>query len=140
MAKTITVVALSRVIADLQRQRDQHGAAIAQIDQAFARFGVKPGALRRPARPKGSGRVKESNGRRKRRKFSKTADQFVLGLLKGGRKLSTRDINVRWKRGRRGGSADNTLMKLVKDKQIQREAIKDAHGSNYSLVTKKSSK
>ena len=129
---------MSRVIADLHRQRDQFVAAIAEIDEAFARFGVKPGARRRPGRPKGSGR--KTNGRRKRRKFSKTADQFVLGLLTGGRKLSTRDINIRWKRGRRGGSADNTLMKLVKDKQIRREAIKDAHGSNYSLVTKKSSK
>ena len=70
---------LSRIIADLQRQRDRHTAAIAEIDAAFATFGVKPGKKRGPGRPKGTGTKKP--GRKKRGRFGKTADQFVLDLL-----------------------------------------------------------
>ena len=141
MAESSTPASLDRVIRQLQKQRDGHVAAIADIDQAFARFGIKPGRgrgkKRGPGRPVGSGKKKTSKKvakKRKRGRFKQTADKFVLGLLTGGKQLSTRDINNRWKRARRGGSADKTLLKLVKDKQLKREKNTAGRGSNYSLA------
>lgn len=133
MAKSTAASDLSRVVADLQRQRDRHVAAIAEIDAAFARFGVKPGAKRGPGRPKGTGAKSKTS--KKRGRYGKTADQFVLDLLKMNKTLTTREINVRWKRAGRGGSADNILMTLTKGKQIKRENIKGARGSNYTIAS-----
>jgi hypothetical protein len=133
MATPTTTNELSRVIANLQKQRDQHVAAITEIDAAFARFGVTASAKRGPGRPKGKGA--KPKGSKKRGRFNKTADEFVLDLLKKNKTLTTREINIRWKHAGRGGSADNILMALTKGKQITRKNIKDARGSNYSLAT-----
>ena len=123
---------LARTIANLQKQRDQHAAAIAEIDDAFAKFGVKPGGKRGPGRPKGSGA--KPKGQKKRGRFAKTAEQFVLDLIKKNKQLTTREINVRWNRTGRGGAADNTLYELTKDKLVKRDKIKGGLGSNYSLA------
>ena len=133
MATPTTTNELSRVIANLQKQRDQHVAAITEIDAAFARFGVTASAKRGPGRPKGKGA--KPKGSRKRGRFNKKADEFVLDLLKKNKTLTTREVNIRWKRAGRGGSADNILMALTKGKQITRKNIKGARGSNYSLAT-----
>lgn len=135
---TISANDLARTIAQLQKQRDQHAAAIAEIDAAFATFGVKSGGKRGAGRPKSDGA--KPKGKRKRGRFAKTADQFTLDLLKKNKRLTTRQINVKWKQAGRGGSADNVLMTLTKEKQIKRENIKGARGSNYSLATGASKK
>ena len=123
---------LAKTVQQLQKQRDQHSAAIAAIDAAFAQYGAKPGGKRGPGRPKGSGA--KAKGQKKRGRFAKTAEQFVLDLIKKNKQLTTREINVRWNRTGRGGAADNTLYKLTKDKQIKREPIKGALGSHYSVA------
>ena len=148
---------LASVIKRLQAQRQQHVEAIAEIDEMFGAYGIKTttrkrrGRRRGPGRPKGSvskkkakRKVGKKRGRKKgvkkvakkkgRRSFSKTAEQFLLDLLKGRKALTTAEINAKWKQAKRGGSADSTLMKLVNDKKLKREKIKGGKGSTYRLA------
>ena len=153
MAKSPTPIQLARVIDQLQSDRQRHLDAIAEIDELFGQHGIKTGTRKRrrgPGRPKGSKKkakkkVAKKRGRKKggkkkarkatkkkgRRSFSKTAEQFLLDLLKRGKVMTTGEINVKWKQAKRGGTADNTLMKLVNDKKLKREKIKDGKGSTY---------
>ena len=127
MAKSATSAStLERVIRDLQRQRDKHVSAIADIDAGFKAYGIKTNKAR-----KGSG--KKAPAKKKRGRFNKTADQFITDLLKKNKRLSTREINIRWSRVGRGGSADNTLLNLVNNKTVKREKIKGGRGSTYQL-------
>lgn len=138
MAKTPSRAAdLEKMIRQLRADRQAHVDAIAQIDATFARFGItaddRAGSRRgrKPGRPKAAKAVKK---RRKRGSFSKTADQFLLDLLKGGKKLTTKEINQRWKQAKRGGTADTPLGRLVKSKKVKRENIEGKRGSSYSAA------
>ena len=71
---------------------------------------------------------------RGRQKFSQTADELVLSMLKAKPNLPTAEINAAWKRNGRGGTADNTLGKLVKERKLKRTPIRDGRGSSYSLA------
>ena len=138
MAKISSPAAeLETMIRQLRAERQQHIDAIAKIEATFERFGITPeGGTgkrrgRKPGRPKAAKTVKK---RGTRGSFSKTADQFVLDLFKGGKKLTTSEINSRWKQAKRGSTADTTLSKLTKNKKLKRENIKGKHGSNYSAA------
>ena len=69
-----------------------------------------------------------------RKTFAQTGDQMILALLAGGKALTTAEINEAWKRLGRGGVADKTLGKLVKDGKLKREKVEGARGSRYSTV------
>jgi hypothetical protein len=71
---------------------------------------------------------------RKRGTFSQTADQMILRLLAGGNALATAEINAAWKKEGRGGTADNTLTRLVKEGKVKRESVEGQRGSKHSLV------
>ena len=147
-------------IAAIDEQFEQHGIT------AEPRRKKRRGR-RGPGRPKGSGKKKAKNGRRKkkgrkvtnkkagrkktakkqatkkkrtRRSFSKTADQFILDLVKGRKGMTTGEINAKWRQARRGGTADNTLGKLVGDKKLKRVNIKGERGSVYTLAKRGSKK
>ena len=162
MAKSPTPIQLARVIDQLQSDRQRHLDAIAEIDELFGQHGIKTGTRKRrrgPGRPKGSKKkakkkVAKKRGRKKggkkkarkatkkkgRRSFSKTAEQLILDLLKGGKVMTTAEINSRWKQAKRGKTADNTLSKLVSDKKLKRENIKGERGSKYTLAKSGSKK
>ena len=70
---------------------------------------------------------------RKRKTYSVTADEFVLGLLKG-KTLTTRQLGEAWKAAGRGGPVDAQLSRLVKLGKIKREPRGGKLGSNYNLV------
>jgi hypothetical protein len=70
----------------------------------------------------------------KRGTFSQTGDQMILGLLAGGKALTTAEINEAWKKDGRGGTADNTLTRLVKDGKLKRESVEGQRGSRYRLA------
>ena len=167
MAKS-PAATLARLINQLQSERQKHADAISAIDEQFEAFGIaaaprskkkKRRARRGPGRPKGSTRkMSKKRGakkkiskkpstkkatKKKRRAFRQTAEEFVLGLLKGRRKLTTAQINAIWKQAGRAGSANNVLGKLVSEKKVRRENIEGERGSQYALGTgakKKTSK
>lgn len=68
---------------------------------------------------------------RKRGKFKHTGAQSILGLLKGRKALTTREINFAWKKEGRGGTADVMLGLMVKAKKLKRTKLKGQRGSQY---------
>jgi DNA-binding transcriptional regulator YiaG len=68
---------------------------------------------------------------RRRGVFIQTAEEFVLGLLKGRKTLTTGEINAAWKKTGRLGNADNTLSKMTREKKVKRTKVKDGRGSEY---------
>ena len=136
-------------IAAIDEQFEQQGITAEPRKKRRGRRGR--GRPRGPGRPKGSGKKKAKNGRRKkttrkvgkkktakkratkqkRRSFSKTADQFLLDLLKGRNGMTTGQINAKWRQSKRGGTADTTLSKLVGERKLKRENIKGERGSRY---------
>ena len=71
--------------------------------------------------------------RRKRKKYAQTAEQLVLGLVKG-KGSTTAEINRAWKDGGRKGRADNTLNKMLKDGKLKRTPLKGQKGSTYTVA------
>ncbi len=146
MAKSATSETLADLIARLRGQRQKHLNSIAAIDKTFEQHGIASEPRRRRRRGRSKAATGKKKGKKvgkrkttkkkaiKRRSFSKTADEFILGLLKGGKTLTTAAINGRWKQARRGGTADNTLSKLTKDGMLKKEQIEGARGSRYSLA------
>jgi hypothetical protein len=81
-------------------------------------------AAKKAAAPKAS---------RKRKKYAQTAEQFVLGLVKGKGAISS-DINKAWKAAGRTGRADNTLNKMLKASKVKRTPLKGQKGSTYTAA------
>ena len=141
MPRSDVTAQFAKMMDKLLTQRKKHlaiiaknSAKVAEIEGLFEQFGVtleapKPVAkVGRPAK-----KMKKATGRRQRGVFSETADQFVLGLLKG-KTITTAELTAAWAKSGRGGRVDNTLTKLTKAKQIKRETVKDGQGSEYSLT------
>jgi hypothetical protein len=89
-----TINQLSTLVASLHRDREQHVAAIADIDNVFSRLGVSAGAAprrgRRPGRPKGSARASVASGgsfkkRRRRPHRARCRRRWRGWLSLGGR-------------------------------------------------------
>ena len=47
---------------------------------------------------------------------------------------SAADVNKHWQGEGRGGKADNTLTKLVKDGKLKRHEVKGERGGRYSIA------
>jgi hypothetical protein len=74
-------------------------------------------------------------GRRRRRgHFETTGDEFVLDFVRQRRSPTTKEINTAWKGQGRGHTADNTLVKLVKQRQLKRTPLVGERGSRYSIA------
>ena len=112
-----------KALKDLVAKRDALNKQIAELE-AFSGERIQKAPEAR----------KRREARRKRRHFSQTAEEMILGLLKGGRALTTAKINVAWKKAGRAASADATLGQLVKAGKLRREKVKKGKGSNYSLA------
>jgi len=69
----------------------------------------------------------------KRKKYAQTAEQLVLGLVKGKGSTSA-EINRAWKDGGRKGRADNTLNKMLKAAKVKRTPLKGQKGSTYTVA------
>ncbi len=154
MSESGLTAELAKVVDRLRGERQDYLDRIAQIELVFAQYGITPGSTdgrRRGGRPKGSvgrpkgsvgrpkgsvGRPKGSGkrGRRKRGSFAVTGEQMVISFVKSHGKPKTSDINAEWKKQGRGGTADNTLTKLVSDKQLKRMKLKGERGSRYAAA------
>ena len=146
MAKRQMPADLGQRISHLLEQRSQHESAIAQIDETLARVGAVLGTdfgARRRGRPPGSGAKAASAGpgrkaggrrRRKRGRFATSGEDSILSFIKSNRNPSTQDVNKHWRGEGRGGSADNTLSKLVREKRLKRTSIEGQRGSTYAVL------
>jgi len=131
MANESSVAALGKLVKKLQKQRQEHLDAIAEIDAAFETLGMDAAdAGPRNGRRKAGRKIK----RKGRGRFKQTAEDFVTGLLKKNKTMTTRQINKRWTQVGRGGNADNTLSKMTRAKSIKRKHIKGVMGSEYQLA------
>jgi hypothetical protein len=138
-----TVSQLEALVSRLQAERQEHEAAIAAIDAAFERFGLKPGAVkrrgRRRGRPRGSrNKVRATAAPKRRRKrgrrsFAKSGPQSILDFVKakGAAGARTSEVNKHWKAEGRAGDAYVTLGQLVKQRQLKRKNLKGQRGSRY---------
>lgn len=136
MPRVTTAKELDQLISKLQAQRAEYVQEIEKIDAIFARYGIGGGVRRgrgRPAKSAG-GAVGKRGRRRKRGSFAKTGEQSILDFIKSHGKPSTADVNVHWKKEGRGGKADNTLTRLVKEGKLKRVSSKDVRGSRYAVA------
>ncbi len=74
-----------------------------------------------------------SKASRKRKQYAQTAEQFVLGLVKGKGAI-TSDINKAWQAAGRTGRADNTLNKMLNNSKLKRTPLKGKKGSTYTTT------
>lgn len=71
--------------------------------------------------------------RRGRGSYETTADDFILSFVKASGSPTTREINAHWKGAGRGHTADNTLVKLVKNKRLKRTSLEGERGCKYEI-------
>jgi hypothetical protein len=63
--------------------------------------------------------------------YAQTATEFILGLLAGGKVLTSKELQAAWTKAGRKGKVSKTLGELVADKKLARKKIRDHKGSNY---------
>ena len=136
---------LAGLISDLQRQRQDHVNAIAEIDAVFEKYSIRSPERKRRGRPPGKrmdgARVGmkpagRKGRRRTRGKFAKTGLESVLEFVasKGAKGATSAEINTQWKSEGRGATADTTLSQLTKAKKLKRVKLKGQKGSRYTLA------
>ena len=139
---TSVATELTRVIQTLQQERQDHVAAISEIDAVFAYLGITPTPAKKRGRKPSAAPVSaapaavKSKGNRRRRSNAEdgmTGEQFLLALLAKA-KLSTAEVNAKWKESGRKGAANNLLGLLVKDGELKRAEAKGTRGSVYSAA------
>lgn len=130
---TSTAAELASLIQTLQQERRQHADAIAEIDATFASLGITPKPARRRGRPPAATKAAPVRRRRRKAKDGMTGEQFLLALLAKA-KLSTADVNKKWKESGRKGSANNMLGILMKSGKVKRAEAKGVRGSVYSAA------
>jgi len=139
--KTTTARELQAVITRLQQQRQAHLDALAEIDSAFAQFGIKPRRRKSGGRPrKAKRRVAKKVAKRHKRKARRTrkmsGPQSILNFVKraGKNGATGAEIVRRWNAEGRAGGAYTPISKLVKAKKLKRRAVKGERGSRYSVT------
>lgn len=136
---TSTTTELARLVQSLQKERQDHVDAIAAIDAAFASLGITPKPTRKRGRPAAAAPAPAESAkparkhRRRKAKDGMTGEQFLLELLAKS-KLSTADVNAKWKESGRKGTANNQLGFLVKGGKLKRADAKGGRGSVYSAA------
>jgi hypothetical protein len=138
---TPTINELSSLVSTLYKERDQHMAAIAEIDEAFARLGLNghqhPTSARHSGKRKtAAGRVRRAGTkRRKRGNFKTTANVLILSAIKraGPKGATGAQLTKAWQADGRPGDAYNTLSILTKAKSIKRHNVAGERGSRYRI-------
>ena len=130
---------LAEQIRRLEKSRQKHAAALAEIDQLLHQIGE---ALRSSssasqtipeakameltlARP-----VSHGPGRRYR-KLALTGEKAIVAFVQRRGRASTSEINEHWRAEGRGGVANNAIVRLMKRGALVREPIPGNRGSWY---------
>lgn len=129
----IEVLSIGEIEAEIERRRAKLPELIEQRNRLNEEIAVLQSlGGNRPAKKTKGKRGKKKAGAKRRKRYDQTADEFVLGLLKG-KTLTTAQLNAAWDKAGRGGKVDNVLTKVVKSGQVKRSKL-DGQGSNYSLA------
>jgi hypothetical protein len=154
--KEIRVLATNNISADLPtriqkllEERQHHESEIAHIDEVlesvYSALSATAMPKRGPGRPAGTTTVaampapaptvaKPSRGRRRSRgSYATTGDDSVLAFIKANKSPTTKDIKAHWASEGRGGTADNVLSKLYREKTIKRLPLHGERGSRYMV-------
>ena len=134
--KTTTARELQAVITRLQQQRQAHLDALAEIDSAFAQFGIKPRKRTRKAKKKVAKKVAKRHKRKARRTRKMSGPQSILNFVKRAGKNGVTGAKIvrHWNAEGRAGKAYTAIGKLVKAKKLKRRAVKGERGSQYSVT------
>jgi hypothetical protein len=134
---------LAEKIQQLQADRQRHAQAMATIDQVLAQIDQALRGVTPPPRPtaetpasSGSAILREVPPRpvRHRGRFERTGVDSVLDFIRQQANPTTAEINAHWRAEGRKGTANVTLLKLLKDNRIRREEDPTIRGSRYRLA------
>jgi len=127
-------------LAGLLKLKEQVDRDIAALQSLAGRFG-KVVAAEAPAKPvrkyrRRKAKVAKVVARKKGKRgtYAQTAPDFIIGLLAGGKTLTTAELKTAWKDAGRGSKVDNALTGLVKTGLVKRAKVKNGQGSKYCLA------
>ncbi len=133
MAKS-TKDELMDLVKKLQAERAEYEKKIAEIDSVLEPMGLSPASRGKPGPKKGSKNTRKKSGRKKRGTFAKTAEESIYDYVKANPNATSADVNQHWTDEGRGGRADNTITRLVKDGRLKRTPLKGKRGSSLKAV------
>jgi hypothetical protein len=125
------------MIDSLRVERERLQARIDEIDAVFGRLGGAGSGVSRSTGGSGKGPAAATSGRggrRKRGSFAISGEESVFDFVKSSGKPNAAEVNQHWQKEGRGGKADNTLTKLVKDKRLKRVQVKGERGGRYQVA------
>jgi hypothetical protein len=133
---------LAEQIQQLQADRQRHLQAMATIDRVLAQIdhalrGVTPSASPSPEAPVSDNVIRlevPAHAVRHRGRFERTGIDSVLDFIRRNANPTTAQINAHWRAEGRKGTANVTLLKLLKDQVIRREEDPSVRGSRYRLA------
>jgi hypothetical protein len=138
---TIPATQLPSQIQTLLKLREQHTAAVSQIDKTLAGIVAALGGPRStaiPARANRSPAAKPpaANKRKRRGTFSVSASDLVLEFIKASKNPTTQEIMQHLaSKGRSASSGSNALSVLTSANKLKRAPLgKGVLGSRYSLA------
>lgn len=111
-------------IKALQALRVVHVRALEEIHRELARLGADGDEFAPPS---------DNVNRRIRGKFARTGEQSLLDFIEMQRHPSTAEINAHWKHEGRRGTANVTLLTLIRRGLIERVSDPTVRGSRYRL-------
>lgn len=141
MARFSEAESLARKIDAMKSEYASLKGRIAELDALFARLGISAegGVAKRRGRPPkgaaGAPAAGKRGGRRKRGTFAQTGEESVLAFIKSHGSPSAAEVNKHWSGEGRGGKADNTLTRLVKEGKLKRlPAAEGERGGKYKVA------
>jgi hypothetical protein len=142
MAKAPSASDIAKTIQKMREERAQLQGRLAEIEDFFASIGLSDGAVSggavskpRVGRPPKAVAAKSKPAGKKRGRrgsFGISGDESVYQFIKNNGPVTAAQVNKHWQAEGRGGKADNSLSKLVKDGRLVRKNIEGARGSNYT--------
>jgi hypothetical protein len=134
---------IAEEIRRLERDRQAHADAMAEIDRVLARI---EGTLKERRQASGFTSPELNSldlggsdrgtfdGRRRRGRFTKTALDSILDFIREKENPSTAEINAHWRAEGRKGTVNVTLLKLLKQGKIRRNEDPSVRGSRYVIA------
>ena len=139
--RTASPMDIAARIQELLAERQQLANQLAQIDAALGRVQDALAGAGTNGQRRGRGRPPKAaetvaagrRGRGTRGSYAQTADQMILAMAGQKNGATTQEIKAKWKAEGRGGTADNAISKLVKDRKLKRTPLEGQRGSRFTV-------